>query len=231
MKNSFAHVHLDSAKILSKDAKELENQYESDSLGDRFESDSAARVAHDGYVSNSIISSMAFLESVINEFYDKLMVSVNSWEEEAREFAPSEEIVYQIFSGLRDIEPREFQTKPTLRKYQLMLMYHGRERFAKGNNPFQGAATVRAIRNKLVHFDPDWYDSEEPLQTPVNLPMDLKKNPFWEVDNREPESYLSHETADWCLEACGDLVIEFYNRMGFANAQLVSQIKKTIEEQ
>jgi hypothetical protein len=230
MKFDFSMVHLWTAQSLSLDAKEIEDALANNQEDKFAKRDILPRTVHDGYTSNSIISSAAFLEATINEFYDKMMNAAESWEADEGGANPFQEIVHQILLGIDEIEPRKFQNKPTLRKYQLLLVYTGCEPFQKGVPPFQSVRTVQGLRNDLIHFEPEWADFDaEVVQTPGNIPGKLELNPFYD-GYREPESYLSYEIANWCLESVAEFVLRFYDQMGLAGMAKLSPVREILDE-
>ncbi|RZH67190.1 hypothetical protein [Natrinema altunense] len=231
MKTHFSHIHFESAVTLFEDAERLEQDYKDDDLDSRFNGIADARTAHDGYVVSSIVSSMCFLDSVVNEFYDELKSSADAWKAGEEPFLNlnSEEEVYNLIVRLQDVERRDFEYRPTLKKYQLLLTYVGKDIYDKGRSLYQSADTVSRVRNNLVHFEPSWHSSEEPLDLPGNLPTDLNRNPFYEVENKNPVSYLSADVARWCISATGKFVIDFYDRMGMGDSAIVYNVNRTIE--
>lgn len=48
-----------------------------------------------------------------------------------------------------------------LAKYQVVLAVCGRERFAKGSEPYQSTDALIDLRNAVVHFKPEWDDELE----------------------------------------------------------------------
>jgi hypothetical protein len=229
--NYFSPVHLQSAKVLAEDARALEELYLTDDIGSEYDRDIDERIAHDGYVTNSIVSSISFSDSIVNESYQDLVSSAARWtnhDNPEEKFTEDEEFTYNLLQGLEDINDGKFERRPTLQKYELLLVYSGNNIFDRGSDPYQSMATVQKIRNNLVHFEPGWHHSEKALDTPGNLPKSLDSNPFYEVDNRDPESYLSADTAEWCMRAVGSFVKKFHEEAGIENHALINGIDRVI---
>ena len=124
------------ASFFAKNAQKIED--ESPDSPDRF-------LAHQAYVTGSIIASAAFLESLSNDVLTEL-----SETESGRTWAERN----QVFSRLWALGIPRTAAYSILQKYQVTLILTGREPFNAGRNPYQDAQTVVALRNELIHYEP-----------------------------------------------------------------------------
>lgn len=106
-----------------------------------------------------------------------------------------------------------------LAKYQLVLAVCGKERFAKGAEPYQSADALIDLRNAVVHFKPEWDDElEEHAKLETRL---ARKFDDCVLASRAtghmvwfPGRCLGHGCAVWAVGAVEELVAEFCGRLG-----------------
>ena len=102
-------------------------------------------IEHASYVSASIVTSVAFLESFINEVLVELAEFPGGrlWPER-----------HKLFSRLWALGIPRTASYSILEKYQITLIVSGAEAFDVGKKPYQDAQTVVALRNELIHYTP-----------------------------------------------------------------------------
>ncbi len=183
---------------------------------------------HRSFVSSSIISSVAFLESVINEF-----------------FSTPQEVDSELRARLSAIWAIEnfTRTARTLEKYQAALKLAEKNQFEKGTNPYQDAKNVIGLRNALIHFVPEIKPTHG--KPGVEIPLDdlgerlrgkFKENPLLQVFSARfgviradgtmdgekekvfknpffPETCLSGDCARWAAQSVLNLADEFFARL------------------
>lgn len=137
MRVYFSSYHLFAAGHFLELAKEIEEKHDGGPIFD---------VKHRAFITNSIFSSVAFMEAAINETFqdaaDDHQGSLASLEIEAKTKMAS---FWEITEG------RNRSTISILDKYQIALVLADKPQFDKGRSPFQDARTLIEIRNDLTH--------------------------------------------------------------------------------
>ena len=181
--------HLEAAKLFTKRAREIE--YSNDAVAPNVQKE------HDAYVTAAILASVAFLEARINELFsdicDNELWDIASGAEKNRKhlkqmfgFVPSKKTMEHIkqMETLLELKEKQF---PVLKKYNLLLELAGKKQFDKGANPYQDADLLITLRNRLVHYKPEWipiegsHEVEKQLKSKFepNRLMVKAKNPFF----------------------------------------------------
>lgn len=161
---------------------------------------------HRAYVTGAVISSVAFLESSINELY-----------------LEAEDQNKQHLAGLGESEMKrlavlwpELESMPILKKYQMALLLTEQNGFDPGGSTFQDASGAIFLRNELVHYKPEW-DSElnkhKKVEDRLNgkfalNPLSTKQHLWF------PHQCLGSGCALWCISSVTKFMSEFCNRMG-----------------
>jgi hypothetical protein len=158
--NSFLNIQ--SAAILCR----LANEVEKNNFGVKQYNDIYAE--HQTYIINSISSSVAFLESTINEqladivnnefseigkcsLFNKEDISI------LREYQWKYDKCSEIFNKYRiDKNFTQKGTPNTLYKYQVALCMAKKEIFSESNDLYLDAKYLIYLRNELTHYEPEW---------------------------------------------------------------------------
>lgn len=198
MRTYFSAYHLWGARHFAELARAIEDAHNGPP---RFS------IRHRVYVTNSILSSVAFLEALINEFFedtaDGHLAYVENLTDEQRKKVG-------VFWTLTTVERASI-----LDKFQTALIAVGATPFDKGAAPFQPAATLVKLRNELMHAYPETRDSQDQKPStdpfPSNKLMQNSANPYF------PDHRLGAGCADWGVRSAVALADEFLRRTG-ANA-------------
>lgn len=152
---------------------------------------------HRSYVVTSLLSSVAFLEAVVNEVF------VDAVDSNSR--------VASLGSRCIELMAETWLTSErglgTLDKYQMALLFAGKPRFLKGENPYQDVSSVITIRNSLIHFKPRWHDHGETEQLEKRLSGKFDLNPYLAGTGNPwfPGKVLSAGCAEWAVACCRTL--------------------------
>ena len=97
---------------------------------------------------NAILSSVAFLETTVNEVF-----------QDAHDNSPSRIAAFTpgahgVMLGIWALSEEDGKHSKTLSKYQLALRLAGQTEFLKGEDPYQSAALLIELRNFLTHYKP-----------------------------------------------------------------------------
>jgi hypothetical protein len=163
-------------------------------------------VQHRAYVTNSILSSVAFLEAAINELYQD---SYDQHESYLKSLCAEDKKRIAFLWQLT--EENNKAAFSILEKYQLALVMAGKPELSTGAKPYQDAALVIKIRNELMHYKPKslggelQHKLEKQLKAkfPENELMAESGNPYF------PDKCLGYGCATWAVKS----VIDFANRV------------------
>ena len=213
-RDSFCVRYIQSAAVLCRLGHAIEKDYEA---GRRISSETI--LMHEAFILNSVLSSVAFLESAVNELYSDAADDA---------YDPADEALGAIFRKIADkwSNEKNFDRAPLLTKYQRILTLAGREPFSESDPAFSNVRNLITIRNFLMHYRREWV-------TPVKHrtgefreitqgerfegilsrafrenPLALKSAPFF------PDRCLGHGCAEWAVINCLVITDTFFGRIG-----------------
>ncbi len=155
----YSFYHLWSARHFAKLAIDIEN---SSISRPRFD------IEHRAYVTNSVFSSIAFLEAAINEFLKDVADRDGSYTESINEASRS------CLIGIWEQDSHTY----TLEKYQKVLQCCHKKQFNKGNRPYQDVDLAIKVRNELMHYKPRSYSGDTQHQLVQKLAGKFPDNPL-----------------------------------------------------
>ena len=209
----FSTQHFWSAQIFADHALELEREHS----GGRREADTYAR--HQAYASGCVLCCVAFLEAYINELFEHCALTLGG--------APIDGLARDDQATLGRMWRRGIPRTAryaVLEKYDIALDLLGKATFEPGVSPYQGASALVALRNALIHYEPDFYPVPGPGRPvdPAAAPALEKRlrgkfalNPFArEGYGFFPDHCLSAGCCAWALEASFSFAMDFIGRMG-----------------
>lgn len=210
MKKRFSIIHLYSAALFARKSHEIEKQWQGVHNPTLYREDLA-------YVSSSIISSVAFLESTINEIYSD---SLDQKPEQHPILSQLDSDSLNKIIHIQNVLNLKFLS--ILEKYQFFLILLNKAEFDKGKNPYQDTNVLIKLRNDLVHYNPEWIDAnDEPTENKPhryesaligrfeeNLFMKSSGNPFY------PYKCLGYGCADWAVTTAKNFVAKFSDDLG-----------------
>lgn len=216
--------HQESAAFFFREAERIEQAFKNNDVnGLNTEDELPPGNRHDAFVVNSIISSVSYLEAIVNEFYkSKSELARNGFDNETiagnSDWADAQ--FYNQLEHLSATEERSFEYKSTLKKYQLLLIYAGNEPLSAGEGSYQKVQNVCGLRNHFIHHEPEWVNppqspDEDPHRLVASLQGKFELNPLAGDNMLEfPDKYLSAGCAKWCYESVKELIDDFYERIG-----------------
>ncbi|WAC04786.1 MAG: hypothetical protein OS112_10080 [Methanoregula sp.] len=178
-------------------------------------------LSYEAFILNSILSSVVFLESTINELYS-----------DAADNTPlsADEKNAELFRKIRErwTNEKNFDRAPVLTKYQKILLYTDRPTFAETDPAFLNVKSLVEIRNFLMHYRREWVvlaqsrnlrggHETRGLKFEEALKHAFKENPFAHK-NRPffPDKCLGHGCAEWAVINSLVLTVEFFSRLGLS---------------
>lgn len=197
-RHMFSNQHYYASRYFSDAAGEIEREH----IGGISEEE---RAKHRAFVTGAIMSSVAFLESSINELF------IGSKDENAAQSLSLDSSVTALLASLADIVERA----PVLHKYQVALTAGGKQSLDKGGSCYQDAEGLIRLRNALIHYKPEWDDEPDAhraLETRLTGKFELNSL----VDSGSlwfPHRCLGVGCAKWCVDAAANLSQEFCDRL------------------
>jgi hypothetical protein len=165
------------------------------------------RMEYVGFVTSSVIMSVAALESRINEIY------LSAVDKDKYVFSDFEDNILESLSDIwNDIENINI-----LLKYQSCLILSNKIHFNKGNSPYENVSLLINLRNQLIHYKPEWDTAlggkhknlEKRLGNKYEIsPYSHKNDAFF------PKKCLSHGCASWAVNSVINFIDCFYKKMG-----------------
>jgi hypothetical protein len=177
-----------------------------------------AHLRHEVFILNSILSSVAFLESTINEFYADAADDAYFFIDEK-----NEELLKTISEKWRN--EKNFDRAPLVNKYQNILMIADKSPFDEDNPVFSNIRTLIEIRNYLMHYKREWIvvqkgemtgDIEETHGEKLERmlrnkfvinPLAQKNRPFF------PDTCFGHGCAEWAVKNSLAFTDEFFKKL------------------
>jgi len=162
---------------------------------------------HRAYVVGAIMTSLASVEALINEFYldatDNLLGSILDASQQA--------LLAELW------KPLDEKRVPILQKYQIALAAIRKSGFDTSKGPYQDVNLLIDLRNMLVHFKPEWDNNQKKHgKIEKNLQGRFNLNPFWPKSDSIffPFKCLSYGCASWAVRSSMDFILEFFALIG-----------------
>jgi hypothetical protein len=161
-------------------------------------------IRHEAFILNSVLSSVAFLESTINELYADAVDGAYYYAD------PEQELLLKTI-GEQWNNKKNFDRAPMVSKYQRVLAIAERPEFDEHEDAFENIRILSEIRNHLMHYTREWVvihtsraTGTETLGTADRFekilrakfavnPLAGKNQPFF------PDKCLGHGCAEWAV--------------------------------
>ena len=173
---------------------------------------------HEAFTLNSVLSTVSFLESTVNELYADAA-------DDAYFFADEEHEALLRTIGEKWRNEKNFDRAPMISKYQKILAIAGKPSFDENDQAFANVRTLIDIRNHLLHYKREWVvigdgrSGDHGEETMVEkfeklLKRKFATNPFAET-NRPffPDKCLGHGCAEWAIVNSVIFTDEFFRRL------------------
>ena len=212
-RDCFSVRYIQSAALLCQLAFAIEQEYR-----EAKEISAALQLRHEVFVLNSVLSTVSFLESTINELYADVADGAYYYTDEKHE-------VLLRLIGEKWKNEKNFDRAPLLSKYQKILIIAGIPTFDEGDQAFANLRILIEIRNHLMHYTREWVVigdggsrgiGEETTsgkfgkilrQKFATNPFALKNQPFF------PNKCLGHGCAEWAVVNSLIFTDEFFRRL------------------
>lgn len=202
--------HIESAALFTRLAYRIEQSYDG-----KYNKDLISE--HRAYVIGAIFCSTSFLEASINEFF----CDINDEQTVNNLFKNLNQRTIQIISHHWEKGIPRTAKYSIIDKYQIALELLNKNKFEKGNNPYQAVKSLSLLRNALIHYEPEWIT--HPISNPKiishkfeeSLKGKFKNNPLVsDVNPFYPDKVLSHGCAEWGVKSSIEFVDKFFKKTG-----------------
>jgi hypothetical protein len=212
-RDCFSVRYLQSAAVLCRLGYRIEkNHEESGDLSQEL------FLRHEAFILNSVLSSVAFLESTINELYADAA-------DDACSFADLKNKA--LLKNIREKWKNEknFDRAPVLNRYQKILIIADAPLFDDDDPAYSNVRSLIEIRNFLMHYRREWVAVRKGAQAGKSIetqgekfekilrtrfapnPLAHKNQPFF------PDKCLGHGCAEWAVVNSLIFTDEFFRRL------------------
>lgn len=176
------------------------------------------QLRHEAFILNSVLSSVVFLESTINELYADAADEAYNFSDEKHEV-----LLRQISE--KWMNEKNFDRAPMLTKYQKILSVAGKPPFDERDQAFANVHDLIEIRNYLMHYKREWVVIGERRKgdaleetTGEKFEKSLRKkfaiNPLAPANLQFfPDKCLGHGCAEWAVVNSLIFTDEFFRRL------------------
>jgi hypothetical protein len=213
IRDCFSVRYIQSAALLCRLGFRIEREFVS--WGKVSEED---RLRHEVFILNSVLSSVAFLESTINELYADAA-------DDAYFFIDEQKATLLKTIGERWRNEKNFDRAPLVNKYQKILAIADKPPFHESDTVFSDIRTLIEIRNYLMHYKREWIvvqAGEIPDENKETHGERLEKilrnkfapNPL--AQQHRPfftDTYFGHGCAEWAVNNSLAFTDDFFKRL------------------
>jgi hypothetical protein len=197
-RDCFSVRYIQSAAVLCRLGYGIEQAFRA---GEELQQDLLLR--HEAFALNAILSTVAFLESTVNELYADAA-------DDAYFFADTEHEAVLRTIGEKWRNEKNFDRAPLITRYQKILAIAEKDPFDEGDQAFANVRQLVEIRNHLMHYKREWVViGEEKHQGGTEttserfeklLKKKFAKNPFAAANQPFfPDKCLGHGCAEWAI--------------------------------
>jgi hypothetical protein len=212
-RDCFSVRYIQSAALLCRLGYDIEKNYtESGELSQE------SLLRHEAFVLNSIFSTVAFLESTVNELWSDAADNAYFFTDEKNEM---------LLKNIGDKWKNEnyFDRTPMVHKYQKILAIADKPMFDERHPAFSNIRNLMEIRNYLMHYRREWViiqeggvsDAHEETRTEkfeymlknkfMENPLAHKNRPYF------PDKCLGHGCAEWAVVNSLEFTDEFFLKL------------------
>lgn len=197
--SNFALTHFAAASEFAEKTAGIEEAHTGQAFGNFWQEISI-------YWSAAIMSSVAALESLINELYLQTNSPLQQVDGEFDEF----------FWGKKGLE-----RNPILHKYQTALAQLGIDPFDQDSDPYAAVETLIGLRNYIVHFKPLFDEERRNEDLEAKLVDRFELSPFLD-DGADfvTKKCVSGGCARWAVESSRSFICTFADLSGLDNKKL-----------
>jgi hypothetical protein len=175
---------------------------------------------HRSHAITAVLSSIAFLEAVVNEVWQDAADSKPGEHTPRTDGIPDDAMatMRELWNGKENAE----RMMSLLSKFQVPLVCAGHERMETGAEPYQSADVLVDLRNALVHFKPQWWHDDASGE--AKFVARLRGKITQARENRQPigqpwypNKVLGAGCADWACSSAITFAKDWHTRMGLTH--------------
>lgn len=173
---------------------------------------------HEAFILNSVLSTVVFLESAINEFYADAADGAYFYAD-----TRNEALLKTVGEGWQN--EKNFDRAPMITKYQKILLIAGKSPFDDDDPVFSNVRDLIEIRNYLMHYRREWVivaddrTSGEGTETQTDKfekklknrfapnPLAQKNQPWF------PDKCFGHGCAEWAVNTSLRFTDAFFQKL------------------
>lgn len=177
------------------------------------------RLRHEAFNLNATFSSVAFLESTINELWSDAADNAYFFSDNEAE---------RLFRAIGEKWNNEnyFDRTPLPEKYQKVLVIGGKTVFDEDDLDFSGIRDLIGIRNYLMHYRREWVEIQNDRPSGAHAETQSEKfervlkdlftpNPFAPKNMPFfPDQCLGHGCAEWAVKTSLSFTDRFFQKLG-----------------
>ena len=212
-RDCFSVRYIQSAALLCQLAFAIEQEYRGAK-----EVPADLQLRHEVFILNSVLSSVAFLESTINELYADVADEAYFFSDEKHEA-----LLRMICEKWKN--EKNFDRAPLITRYQKILAIAGTAPFDEGDAAFSNVRQLIEIRNHLMHYKREWIiigEEKHPGNAETTSqrferaltkkfainPFAAKNQPFF------PYQCLGHGCVEWAIVNSVIFTDAFFRKLG-----------------
>lgn len=222
--------HFRCACLCARSCKSIEELFDSSKT---WEEQSSQCIDDWAYATGSVISSIAFLETIINEFYSDCNNKAGQYSNFCILGDPIVNNLINYWNEKNKKDKHINRYLPTLDKYREAY------KIVKGKGShyhskfYDDIRNLVDLRNVLIHYEPLWQTVDPDCDDAYELDSLQKKfeiNPFQKSSGNPffPHKCLGYGCAEWALISCRNFVKGFYNEINVKPTLRFEEIWKEI---
>jgi hypothetical protein len=168
-------------------------------------------IEHRAYVTNAILSSVAFMEAAVNELFQDASDQYQSYIE------PLDLGVQALLAKMWDwTEGRNKTPFTVLDKYEIALVLARKEPIPTGGQLFENASLLIKLRNALMHYKPQTLGGSETHRLERSLADRFTPNKLMSGAGKPffPDHCLGQGCAQWAVTSSEHYTDAFFARLG-----------------
>ena len=161
----------------------------------------------------------SFWDEILHNSLGVVTMGVASLECYANELWFEQTVVRSILNEVAASQIAELIDKESvLTKYSLALALHTGKRLDFGSAPVQGADALIKLRNAVVHFRPEWFDTQAKHEKLSSL-LEGKFQPsqFFPKEPMFPRAWATGDFSAWAIRSTVTFLDHFYTEAGVDN--------------
>jgi hypothetical protein len=149
---------------------------------------------HEVFILNSILSTVVFLESIINELYADAADGAYFYTDKKHEA-----LLKTVGEGWRN--EKNFDRAPMITKYQKILEIAGKSPFEEDDPVFSNVRDLIEIRNYLMHYRREWVIVADDRMSDDGMETQVEKFEK-KLKSKFAQNPLAHHNQPWFPDKC-----------------------------